>query len=1201
MSWFDSLKKIKENLKKENNRIYYNQEEIILEHVNNKDKMYLIDMRNFLENIIKESYSIDKDSKEDIITLIDLIDNVNLKNYLHEIRKRANNVAHDLNSQIDIKKINEDLICIDDLIDYLKNRNSNLNDYEFFSLSRRIIQEPLIEKNKIYSNKEDLIDFEKVEEIFQNKNDKNKEYYTSSYNAKEICISISFDKYYSKTLSLDCPPIFYVVHNILIRKDMVRKSRYLVDISLTNAELDAIRKYEIIILHAMRYGAFYFDDENEIYVPREDIKYTKIAYENIMYYANILNCMQKKKRNLNSKVKILSNGGDRSKVTFNRHDIKYEIVDSIPDGIESNMWFTQKIDYEISDENQHYFIEILRDLFGHKSFRPGQLDVIKNILENNIKNIPLSIFPTGYGKSLIYQYCAILEPQKTIVICPTEVLACDQIFNLNEDGLNIGKIISCYEKNLNDRNGNLIYYTIPDVFLNYELNEKLSREDNKDAIYNIVLDECHNISLWGHQFDPTYFSLSKNIINNFKNCNVTMFTATASELVINDIKNQFSNCEIEIYQPVVLDRGNINYKIKKVNSIKDIIKDLSNLYSNNYNKGNNWDLNEETSGYSCKTLIINNDKEILKEIFVGLQENDYVLPYISQFNDSVGTYKSFRNGSKKVLLSNDDFVVGINIPELVNLVCIGVPPSKEWLYQESGRVGRNLEDSNVIIYIPNKPSELFKKMIDTTFDIKELLSKKELQSQLNIDVSNINYFNSYFQDKERQLIEYDNVEKGIEENIYVVNNSEVGEVNIFFERKLKETYNYLLYMLCLIDYIKSWQTKTSEDPNSIKYRMIVRDKIDIPDMANYLNDIITASTKNISIRGIYLRKNNLAETRKELLNNLLDWYYDTIISIKREMLINTYELLVNSDITSKEIEQNLAAYFDVSNKIRKDETKKEKEKHRNYAEDEYTIDNNIFVETEEFHSEDDDTSIEDFENEMFGSEKVNNDINVLTKSNDEKIELNDIDSEVLNDNEKCIVDDKEYDSQKSSEITDFKEEKREAVEDKDNEQNLEIEEENISDQELLDGLENRMCIDLQIANDERKENSNKKINKIIEELMEIVSNIYDDKNINFKFLEVYKKLTNGDKYNLQFILQREIETGYIYGYEMIMSMIELEKKGSKLIRFNKFAKNTNKELLEMIINDLGDSISYSNKRKAYKIIYGIYKPDNLKEWFRKLF
>ena len=919
MSLLDLFKKDKDIYKKENNRIYYNQEEIIMEHVNNKDKVYLIDMRNFVENIIKESYSIEKESKEDIVNLIDKIANDKLRDSLHSIRKRANNVAHELNSIFEIDKIANDLICIDDLIDYLKNRNSKLNSYEFFSLSRRIIQEPLIEKNKIYSNKEDSIDFEKMGEIFVNYNDKNKEYYTSSYNAKDFCMVLSFDRYYSRTSALDCPAIFYVVHNILIRKDMVRKSQFLSDLNLTNAELDAIRKYEIIILHAMRYGAFYFEMENEIDVPKEEIKYAKIAYENIMYYANILNYMQKNKRKLNSRIKINSNGMNDSRISFNRYEIKYEILESAPDEIHSNMWFTQKIDYEILDENKHYYVEMLRDLFGHRDFRPGQLDVIKNILENKINNIPLSIFPTGYGKSLIYQYCAILEPQKTIVICPTEVLDCDLIFNLNEDGLNIGKIISCYEKNLNDRNGNLIYYTIPDVFLNYELNEKLAKEDKNDCIYNIVLDECHNISLWGHQFDPAYFSLSKNILNNFKNCNVTMFTATASELVINDIKNQFSSCEIEIFQPVALDRGNINYQIKKVNSINDIIKDLSNLFSSNYKKGNNWDLNEETAGYSNKTLIINNDKEILKQIFIGLQENDYVLPYISQFNDSVGTYKSFRNGSKKVLLSNDDFVVGINIPELVNLVCIGVPPSKEWLYQESGRVGRNLEDSNVIIYIPNKPSDLFNKMIDTSFDIKDLLSKKELQSQLNIDVSNINYFNSYFQDKEKQLQEYDNVEKGIEKNIYVVNNNDFGEINLFFEKEFKETYNYLLYMLCLIDYIKSWQTKTSEDKNLIKYRMIVRDKIDLQDMANYLNDIITVSTKNVTVRGKYLRKNNIAESRKELLTNLLDWYYETIISIKREMLINTYELLLNNNISSDEIEHNLAVYFDISNKIRKGE------------------------------------------------------------------------------------------------------------------------------------------------------------------------------------------------------------------------------------------------------------------------------------------
>ena len=137
----------------------------------------------------------------------------------------------------------------------------------------------------------------------------------------------------------------------------------------------------------------------------------------------------------------------------------------------------------------------------------------------------------------------------------------------------------------------------------------------------------------------------------------------------------------------------------------------------------------------------------------------------------------------------------------------------------------------------------------------------------------------------------------------------------------------------------------------------------------------------------------------------------------------------------------------------------------------------------------------------------------------------------------------------------------------------------------------------------------KKINKqhykdskenCIDKLINIIANIYDDRNIDFDFMNIYKSLNNGDKYNLQFILQREIETGYIYGYEMVISMIELENKGSKLIRFNKFAKNTNKQLLEMLINELEEFIPYSNKRKAYKIIYSIHKPETIKEWLKKI-
>ena len=87
----------------------------------------------------------------------------------------------------------------------------------------------------------------------------------------------------------------------------------------------------------------------------------------------------------------------------------------------------------------------------------------------------------------------------------------------------------------------------------------------------------------------------------------------------------------------------------------------------------------------------------------------------------------FRIRLNEWLLFEDEVFWGII--EISVSVCLG------------GRVGRDFQNSNVIIYLPKKPSELFNKMIDTSFDIKDILANKELQSELNIDVSNINYFN----------------------------------------------------------------------------------------------------------------------------------------------------------------------------------------------------------------------------------------------------------------------------------------------------------------------------------------------------------------------------------------------------------------------------------------------------------------------------
>ena len=122
--------------------------------------------------------------------------------------------------------------------------------------------------------------------------------------------------------------------------------------------------------------------------------------------------------------------------------------------------------------------------------------------------------------------------------------------------------------------------------------------------------------------------------------------------------------------------------------------------------------------------------------------------------------------------------------------------------------------------------------------------------------------------------------------------------------------------MVLFDYIRVWQTRSSETINTIKYRLYARSKINISEMKDYLNEIIKISTKNKELRSKYIRMNNKVTELRDLLSNLLDWYYETIITIKREMMVNTYELLLNDEISSEEIEQNLAIYFDISSNMR---------------------------------------------------------------------------------------------------------------------------------------------------------------------------------------------------------------------------------------------------------------------------------------------
>ncbi|MEK6552683.1 MAG: DEAD/DEAH box helicase, partial [Bacteroidota bacterium] len=72
--------------------------------------------------------------------------------------------------------------------------------------------------------------------------------------------------------------------------------------------------------------------------------------------------------------------------------------------------------------------EVLQKFFGYNEFRPGQLEIISSIL--NEENI-LAILPTGAGKSLCYQIPALISKSFAIVVSPLIALMKDQVDALN--------------------------------------------------------------------------------------------------------------------------------------------------------------------------------------------------------------------------------------------------------------------------------------------------------------------------------------------------------------------------------------------------------------------------------------------------------------------------------------------------------------------------------------------------------------------------------------------------------------------------------------------------------------------------------------------------------------------------------------------------------------------------------------------------
>lgn len=330
--------------------------------------------------------------------------------------------------------------------------------------------------------------------------------------------------------------------------------------------------------------------------------------------------------------------------------------------------------------------EILKDIFGYDSFRPLQLEIIKNLLAGKDT---LAIMPTGGGKSLCYQIPALIFKGITIVVSPLISLMQDQVSSLKENGvpaefLNSSLEFSEYLETVKKlKNGEIkIVYVSPEGLASDKMMGIF--HECSMPINCITIDEAHCVSEWGHDFRPDYLSIS-NVRKHFPNAVCLALTATATASVQQDIiKN------LQLYRPTIFtasfNRKNIFLEVKpKKNALSQVIECI--------------EKHKDESG-----IIYCFSRKSVDELTMKLHNEGYsVLNYHAGLSDIQRTKNQnlFIKDKVRIIVATVAFGMGINKPNVRFVIHYDMAKSLEEYYQEIGRAGRDgLESHALLLYSP---------------------------------------------------------------------------------------------------------------------------------------------------------------------------------------------------------------------------------------------------------------------------------------------------------------------------------------------------------------------------------------------------------------------------------------------------------------------------------------------------------------------
>ncbi|KAF8599340.1 P-loop containing nucleoside triphosphate hydrolase protein, partial [Ceratobasidium sp. AG-I] len=300
---------------------------------------------------------------------------------------------------------------------------------------------------------------------------------------------------------------------------------------------------------------------------------------------------------------------------------------------------------------------------------PWQSHLIQHIIQGYDS---IFLAGTGYGKSLIFEGIAAMQPSKMVlVICPLKALEEDQVAQAREKGL---KAVMLNEDNVDDsevwadiraQRMQLLYIS-PEMALTTRFSKLLASSDFSSRLSCIVIDECHMVEEWGGDFRPAYDRLADLRAFTGHMLPFVACSATLTSQTFNIIWNS-------------LDYGRRPF----------------------------WGIDDTSAESIDKSLFFFGSQSACRDAVLGLRQ---CLPLhlracVHAFSSIMSaeaksrTLAGLRSGSIRVVAATDAIGMGCNVPDIKNVVIFDLPKKPSTISQRWGRAGRDPSIEGVCLFV----------------------------------------------------------------------------------------------------------------------------------------------------------------------------------------------------------------------------------------------------------------------------------------------------------------------------------------------------------------------------------------------------------------------------------------------------------------------------------------------------------------------